>query len=122
AGERVRALRAKGAEVVEVARGPGGVSMPEALSELAKRGVLSIFCEGGALTHGSLIDARLADRVCVFVAPKIVGGEGARGAVSGGGVEKMGNALKLLSVERQQAGEDYLIVGAMSEWGEGILE
>lgn len=117
---RIGALRAKGAEIVEATRDEAfNVSAAEVLRELGKRGVLSVLVEGGAHTHGQFIDARLADRVCAFVAPAIVGGKEARSAVNGLGAESMADAWKLIpgSAQMQAVGDDFLIEGALSEWG-----
>ncbi len=42
----------------------------------------SVLVEGGAHVLGSCIDAAIADRAHVFVAPKIVGGERSKTAVA----------------------------------------
>jgi diaminohydroxyphosphoribosylaminopyrimidine deaminase/5-amino-6-(5-phosphoribosylamino)uracil reductase len=118
--QRVDILRLKGAEIIEVAPDADArAATLAALQELGKLGVLSVFVEGGAHTHGQFVDSGLADRVCAFIAPKIVGGVDARGAVGGVGAERLDNALKMIpgSARMRQVGEDCLIEGALSEWG-----
>lgn len=120
ARERMSALRDAGADVIEVDEDAGGsVSINAALSELGKRGVLSVMVEGGARLLGAFVDSKLADRVHAFVAPKIIGGEKSLSAISGHGVLRVADALKFIdgSMTSRPIGEDVLIEGALSEWG-----
>ncbi|MEI6234047.1 MAG: bifunctional diaminohydroxyphosphoribosylaminopyrimidine deaminase/5-amino-6-(5-phosphoribosylamino)uracil reductase RibD [Planctomycetota bacterium] len=118
--ERIDALRERGAEVVEVdPSANGSVSVEAVVRELGKRGVMSVLVEGGAQVLGAFVDAKLADRAHVFVAPKIVGGGNGLSAVGGRGVEKVADAMTFIdgSVTSQMIGNDMLIEGAFTEWG-----
>ena len=120
ARERMSALRDAGADVIEMdVDASGSVSISAALSELGKRGVLSVMVEGGARLLGAFTDAKCADRVHAFVAPKIIGGEKSLSAISGHGVLRVADALKFIdgSMTTRRIGEDVLIEGALSEWG-----
>lgn len=81
------------------------------LRDLADRSLQSVIVEGGSATAGRFIDARVVNKVTFFVAPKIVGGAGAPGAIGGSGVEKMAEALELERVEVVQRGKDLEISG-----------
>jgi diaminohydroxyphosphoribosylaminopyrimidine deaminase/5-amino-6-(5-phosphoribosylamino)uracil reductase len=71
---RVRALQRAGAEVVLLpAQRKGRPAVARVLTELARREIQSVLVEGGAGVHGAFVDARLVDRVAVFVAPKLIG-------------------------------------------------
>lgn len=74
----VDAWRAAGAKVecVEPARGRDGVDLRATLELLAGHGVLQCLVEGGAHVHGALVDAGLADRLVVYVAPVVLGERG----------------------------------------------
>jgi len=67
--------------------------------------------EGGSGVAGRFIDAGLVNKVTFFVAPKIVGGSEAPGAVGGVGVELMKDALQLEHVEITQRGNDIEVTG-----------
>ena len=71
---RVRALRAAGAEVVELAPVRGRLPVAAVLRALAARDIQSVLVEGGAAVHGSFIEAGLVDDVALFVAPRLLGG------------------------------------------------
>lgn len=116
---RVKTLREKGASVLETpADASGRPSIEAALRELARRGMTSVLVEGGAELLGAFLDAKMADRVHVFIAPKIVGGIQSKSAVAGRGAERMSDALNLKSdalIVRRFDG-DVLIEGALSDW------
>lgn len=81
------------------------------LRELADRSTQSVLIEGGAATAGRFFDAGLVNKVTFFMAPKIVGGAGAPGAIGGSGVEKMADAWELERVTVVQRGKDLEISG-----------
>jgi len=58
------------------------------MDELGKRQIMSVLVEGGSILFGSLFDQKLVDKVVIFVAPIIIGGEKAKTAIGGRGVEK----------------------------------
>ncbi len=62
------------ADVVRVPRGPGGLDVAAVLADLADQGVNDLLVEGGGRVHRSLLDAGLADRLLLFVAPKVLAG------------------------------------------------
>jgi diaminohydroxyphosphoribosylaminopyrimidine deaminase/5-amino-6-(5-phosphoribosylamino)uracil reductase len=68
--------------------------------------------EGGGEVHASVLrEAGLADEACVFVAPKIVGGRGAKTPVEGEGLSTMAEALQLTDVRVERSGDDVVIRG-----------
>jgi diaminohydroxyphosphoribosylaminopyrimidine deaminase/5-amino-6-(5-phosphoribosylamino)uracil reductase len=68
---RVSTLRAAGAEVRATANG-----LRRAFEDLAGHGISSVIVEGGAMLHRALWDARLVDRVQMYVTPHVLGAEG----------------------------------------------
>ncbi len=100
-------LRQQGVEVVSL----DGKDLVAVMKNLADRSLQSVLVEGGAEVAGKFIDASLVNKVTFFVAPKIVGGKAAPGAIAGAGVEKMAEALELDKVEVVQRGKDLEITG-----------
>lgn len=47
------------------------------LNELSKRNIAQLLVEGGAKVISSFLTAKLVDELCVYIAPKILGGKGA---------------------------------------------
>lgn len=107
-----RALEARGARVVEFPPEPGGrVPLRAVLAMLAAEGRISVLVEGGARVHGSLFEQGLADRVVAFLAPRIIGGEAAPGAVGGRGVLRLADATRLRDLTVERAGADIVVSG-----------
>lgn len=102
-----------GVELLACRRGPNGIDLRDLLARLAARGITHILVEGGAAVHGSFLAAGLVDRVAVFVAPKIVGGDG-RSWVAGAGAGRMADALRLDEVAVERLGDDVLVTGVPS--------
>jgi len=78
---------------------------------LAREGYHKILVEGGGEVHASVLGAGLADEVCVFVAPKVVGGREAKTPVEGEGMEFMAQALAIRDLSVERIGEDLLFRG-----------
>jgi diaminohydroxyphosphoribosylaminopyrimidine deaminase/5-amino-6-(5-phosphoribosylamino)uracil reductase len=117
--ERMRSLEARGIEVLHLpAAADGRVALPELLDVLGAREVTDLLVEGGAAVHGSFIDQGLAQAVCVFIAPKLVGGQSAPGPVGGIGVARMDAALTLTRMKVTATGEDLMITGDL-DWAGG---
>ncbi|GAA6735331.1 bifunctional diaminohydroxyphosphoribosylaminopyrimidine deaminase/5-amino-6-(5-phosphoribosylamino)uracil reductase RibD [Thermus oshimai] len=98
--DRLKALEAAGAEVAELPREGGRVSLEGALAFLLERGLDGVLVEGGPKVAGALVERGLVDKYALFLAPKLLG-EG-RGALEGLAVEKVAEAkgLRLARVER----------------------
>ncbi len=116
--DRIDALRAHGATVLLCARNAAGrISIDELLRQLPKHGVLSVLVEGGAAVLGALFDSGIADKVHIFVAPKIMGGAKSLSALGGMGAAAISDVRTLANVSSQRCGEDVLFEGALSQWG-----
>jgi diaminohydroxyphosphoribosylaminopyrimidine deaminase/5-amino-6-(5-phosphoribosylamino)uracil reductase len=78
------------------------------LDELGRRGLLSVLVEGGPQVLWSF--ASHADRVLAYVAPMLLGGTAAPGALAGSGFE-LGAALRLATLDATPLGDDILLAG-----------
>ncbi len=88
--------------------------MEKLLKALGERGITSVLVEGGGILLGSLFDYGLVDKVIAFVAPIIIGGKEAKTAVSGKGVDKIADSLKLERISLEKFGEDLIVSGYVS--------
>lgn len=112
--ERVEKLRERGADVLLTPPGPDGrVNLLQLLAELGRREVVSVLVEGGGTLHAALLEADLAERMVVFIAPKILGGARAPTPVEGAGAGSVAGARGLFGwrIRRLPAGE--LVVDAL---------
>jgi len=110
---KARILNSEGGEVlIPLPKNKGGrVDIRSLLKELAKREVTSVLIEGGGETIASAFEAGVVDKVCFFIAPKVIGGRQAPTSVEGRGVEKIGKAIRIKNMTSHKIGDDFLIEG-----------
>lgn len=108
---RRRKLVEAGAEILELPSRGRVVDLEELLKVLGGRQIISLMVEGGAAVFGSLFEQSLVDKVLVFIAPIIIGGEGAKNPVEGKGVEKLSQATNLIRTRMESVGSDILVSG-----------
>src|SRR5512143_371726 len=89
----------------------GLVSLPALMDELAKMGMINVLIEGGARVNAEALRSGVVDKVMFFVAPKILGGDDARGSIGGKSPENLADAIPLYDVHYTKTGEDILIEG-----------
>ena len=104
-----------GAELLELPSEGGLVDLEKLLKALGEREITSVLVEGGGILLGSLFDCKLVDKVIAFIAPIIIGGKEAKTAVSGKGVNKVADSLKLRRVSLKKIGEDLMVSGYVKE-------
>jgi diaminohydroxyphosphoribosylaminopyrimidine deaminase/5-amino-6-(5-phosphoribosylamino)uracil reductase len=100
-----------GAEILELPQAGGRVDLKQLLQVLGKREITSVLVEGGGILLGSMFDQGLVDKVIAFIAPLIIGGEGAKTAVAGKGVTKVVNSIGLERVRVERFGPDIMVSG-----------
>ncbi|MFZ5468980.1 MAG: bifunctional diaminohydroxyphosphoribosylaminopyrimidine deaminase/5-amino-6-(5-phosphoribosylamino)uracil reductase RibD [Myxococcota bacterium] len=116
---KARAFTASGVEVWRVRERHGHVDLGALMRRLAKEGYLHVLVEGGSEVFGSLLRERLADELLLFVAPKLIGGEGL--SWSGElGVARMAKALAVGKLEVERFGNDLLLRATPSPSGRGL--
>jgi len=108
---RKKALEDAGAEMLELPSRGRMVDLEVLLKVLGERQIISLMVEGGAVVFGSLFEQSLIDKVLVFIAPMIIGGEEAKNPVEGKGVEKLAQATHLIRTRMEGVGSDMLISG-----------
>jgi diaminohydroxyphosphoribosylaminopyrimidine deaminase/5-amino-6-(5-phosphoribosylamino)uracil reductase len=95
------------AEVVRVPAADGGVELKAALSELGRRGLCHVLCEGGPTLASSLVTAGLVDRFVFYLAPRLIGGD-APGLLTGG-VKTLADSWSLRVERVRRVGPDLRI-------------
>ena len=81
------------------------------MERLGQEGLDSILLEGGGTLNWAMLEAGLVQRVQAYIAPKLLGGAGARSPVEGRGVEAPDQAAHLRKVTVTALGEDFLLEG-----------
>ncbi|MBE9605197.1 bifunctional diaminohydroxyphosphoribosylaminopyrimidine deaminase/5-amino-6-(5-phosphoribosylamino)uracil reductase RibD [Acetobacteraceae bacterium H6797] len=109
--EKLEALRAAGAEVVELPASEEGQGLdPGAmLRALAERGITRLMIEGGASLAASLLRADLVDRLAWFHAPVAIGAEG-RAGLDEMGITRLASAPRFTLLSEEALGPDRLLM------------
>jgi diaminohydroxyphosphoribosylaminopyrimidine deaminase/5-amino-6-(5-phosphoribosylamino)uracil reductase len=116
--ERAADIKSLGAEVLRLPRSlpsskdKSGIDLTRLLEELGRRGIASVFVEGGKGIITSLLKARTVDRIIAIIAPKIVG-QGIE-AVGDLAITKLDDAIVFSSVKTRRLGPDVIFDGRIS--------
>lgn len=95
------------ADIVRVPRGPGGVDVVAALTEVAGRGLHRVLVEGGGQIARSLLDAQLVDTVVVYQSGRIL--PGGRSWVGGEPLGALADAVTLTVRSAGMLGPDVVL-------------
>jgi diaminohydroxyphosphoribosylaminopyrimidine deaminase / 5-amino-6-(5-phosphoribosylamino)uracil reductase len=110
-------LRGHGIEVEQVApAGADGRPDLQAICRgLAEREITSIMIEGGALVNWTALESRVADKVFLYYAPRILAGTGSVPFAAGPGFRKMSEAAHLKGFRLHRFGEDFAVEGYLRD-------
>ncbi len=89
----------------------GRVSLPHVLFRLRDREVAAVLVEGGGKVHASFVRRKLADKLELILAPKLVGGDEAPSWMAGVLAETMDQAVNLKDLRVRPLGADLLLEG-----------
>ena len=103
---RLETWRKAGAELL-VFEGP---ILPGLLAELGRRRMTNILIEGGGGLLGSFHDGGFLDEIHVYIAPKVIGGDGALSPLTGRGIALMNEATQFVNRSVQSLDGDVWIV------------
>ena len=108
--DKANALRELRADVLSIKEDTEGqISMKDLLRILAKRKIASVLVEGGSGIITSLFRERLADRLVVCIAPKILGS--GLEAIGDLGISNLNDAIELSNVSVNKVGVDFILDG-----------
>lgn len=106
---RLAPYRSLGVNILPVPREGGHVDLNSLMDLLGKMGVDSVLLEGGATLHWAAVQGGLVDKVQAYIAPKILGGQGAKSPVGGQGFPHPDQALQLKNPVLTRLGPDFLL-------------
>lgn len=107
-----RASKLEQAGVKIIACGDGErVDLPLAMQMLAEQEIASILLEGGGTLNGAMLQHGLIDKMVLFYAPKIIGGQEAPANFQMPGIAKMADSFTLERIQTEMFGDNICIVG-----------
>ena len=89
----------------------GQVDLNALIKKLGELVIDSILLEGGSTLNYSALEENIVDKVMIYIAPKIIGGESSKTPVGGRGIDKLKDAFKLKNIAINILDEDILVEG-----------
>jgi len=106
---RVEGLKRRGAQVLLLPRKEGKVDLNALSAALFEEGITDVLVEGGAALAGSMLSQGLVDKFYLFVAPMVIGGQAAPGAIGGPGWDNLEECPRFRLESSRQIGIDLLL-------------
>ncbi|MFA9556085.1 bifunctional diaminohydroxyphosphoribosylaminopyrimidine deaminase/5-amino-6-(5-phosphoribosylamino)uracil reductase RibD [Evansella sp. AB-rgal1] len=100
--EKIDSLKASGVSIILMDE----ITIPNVLSYLGKHNISSLLVEGGGKINDSFLRSGEFQQVIIYLAPKIIGGQGALSSFSGEGITTLSDAPKLTFSSMKQVGPD----------------
>jgi len=113
AGARHALEKRAGVEVIALPSDSGRVEIPRVLEDLGKRRIMSVLVEGGGHVLGSALSAGVADRLALFVAPRILGNSGIE-VFQGLAGRDLADSVPVMEWSCREIGSDILIEGRLA--------
>ena len=107
--DKTERIAKKGAEWVTCPDTQGRTNLYFVLEELSRRGVTQLLVEGGPTVIASFLKERLADEICIYISPRILGRQG-RVEIAGP-IAELTQSFPLHYVETKLFGDDVCLRG-----------
>lgn len=100
---------------VKIIKHKGKLKLKWLMKKLGLSGIMSAMIEGGGSLNWHALDEGVVDKINIFVAPKIIGGQDSISVVGGGSFRSLGSAIMLREMKTRKVGEDMLISGYLQQ-------
>ncbi|MDD6771701.1 MAG: bifunctional diaminohydroxyphosphoribosylaminopyrimidine deaminase/5-amino-6-(5-phosphoribosylamino)uracil reductase RibD [Inconstantimicrobium porci] len=102
-----------GCKILCISKKDNKVNLKELINKLGALGIDSIILEGGSELNFSALKAGIVQKVKVYIAPKIFGGDKAKSPVGGVGIELPAEAFYINNKKVKSMGNDILVEGEL---------
>jgi diaminohydroxyphosphoribosylaminopyrimidine deaminase/5-amino-6-(5-phosphoribosylamino)uracil reductase len=110
---RLARLRRAGVAIHVLPTQDRHASLRACLSGLGKIGVNNLLIEGGGEVIAAALQAGVVNRLHLYVAPKLLGGQNARSVVGGVSPSRLTQALAIRNLRVKRLGSDFLLEGTL---------
>ena len=107
--EKYTAYLNMGCRIMPVTEQEGHINLKVLMEQLGQIGVDSILLEGGGTLNWSALQSGIVQKVLTYIAPKLLGGSGAKTPIEGIGFLAPSQAISLVKSKIIPLGEDFLI-------------
>lgn len=108
--KKEQTLKSLGIKVFQTS-GKKHVDPNDVVHTLGENLISSLLIEGGGTINASFLENKLIDKVVLYFAPKLIGGQNAPTFLEGAGFEKMSDAVELSDGTFTKVGPDFKFVG-----------
>jgi diaminohydroxyphosphoribosylaminopyrimidine deaminase/5-amino-6-(5-phosphoribosylamino)uracil reductase len=119
--EKKRMLERPGVRFLALDDAEGQIDLTALVRELGRMGVASLLIEGGSRVNGSALRAGIVDKIYIFYAPKIYGGDDGVPICAGPGLELMEQSMQIKDVSVHRFEDDVMIEGYLGEYSKRCL-
>lgn len=109
--EKINKLKAEGVEILIIDEKDGRVDLKKLMIYLGNLRIDSLLIEGGSSLNFSALKEGIVDKVQIYIAPIIIGGNSSKTPVGGEGVRYLKDAYNLKNITTKTVGKDILIEG-----------
>ena len=117
AQDRMSKITGEGVQVLTAPVKDNRIDLGALMPMLGCMQITSVLIEGGGAVIGSALRDRVVDKVLVFFAPKIFGGDDGVPICRGSGPELMKDSIPVRDVEVHRFGDDVMIAGYIDHLG-----
>jgi diaminohydroxyphosphoribosylaminopyrimidine deaminase/5-amino-6-(5-phosphoribosylamino)uracil reductase len=110
---KMQRLKDRGVTVLVLPRMRGHVSLAACLNRLGKMGVTSVLLEGGSELNATALQLRVVNKIMLYVAPRLLGGQDAISLVGGRSPLKLNKAVRITDMKILPLGPDFLLIGSL---------
>jgi len=114
---KINEFKNMGVGILQVSTKGQQIDMNEMLKSIGKMKITSLLIEGGSQIHASAVQSKIVDRICCFIAPKILGGDGIP-ICKGPSSLLMKDAFPVRNINIKQFDDDIMIQGDLSKYME----
>ena len=107
---KARALEALGVQLWRLPLKLNQVSWRPLLKALARKGIVTVMIEGGGATAASALTEKVVDKIVLFYAPKILGGDG-RPMIEQLDIARVRQAIAVKDLRVKRSGDDLMVTG-----------
>jgi diaminohydroxyphosphoribosylaminopyrimidine deaminase/5-amino-6-(5-phosphoribosylamino)uracil reductase len=111
AENRRSALETAGARVTGAAVKNGRIDLSDLMEKLGRMEIGSLLIEGGGRVIGSALASGIVDKLCLFYAPKLLGGDDGIPMCRGTGPERMQDSIAVHDLEVFRFDDDVMLQG-----------
>jgi len=110
---KIKQLKDRGITVWILPRMKGHVSLGACLIRLGEMSVTSVLLEGGSELNSTALHERMVNKIMLYVAPRLLGGQDAKSLVGARSPRTLTQAIPIKGIYIRPLGQDYLLVGTL---------